>query len=148
MAEGHAAHAAALHDLASSAKTFLGEAALPTVRALSGAGAPALLLAMHRVMNAVQLGLRSPEAALHGYWMDWRTSNRSGRPLPMGDTLRLTGEGLATSPDISTPALLHALRTRHPMDAAPYLNQARPRTSKNCPNWTRRSTSYIHQTRT
>ena len=42
----------------------------------------------------------------------------------MGDTLRLTGEGSATSLHSSVPALLHALRTRHPIDAAPYLNQA------------------------
>ena len=35
--------------------------------------------------------LISPEAALYGHWMEWRESNRSGRPLFMGDTLRLTG---------------------------------------------------------
>ena len=43
----------------------------------------------------------------------------------MGDTLRLTGAGSATSLRSSAPALLHALRTRYPGDAAPYLNQAR-----------------------
>ena len=43
----------------------------------------------------------------------------------MGDTLRLTGAGLATSLHFSAPALLHALRTRCSRDAAPYLNQAR-----------------------
>ena len=39
-------------------------------------------------------------------------SNRSGRPLSMGPALRLTGAGSAMSLHISTPALLHALRTR------------------------------------
>ena len=57
--------------------------------------------------------------------MEWRTSNRSGRPLSMGDTLRLTGAGSAISLHSSAPALLQALRTRCPGDAAPYLNQAR-----------------------
>ena len=45
--EAHAAHAAAQHDSAGSARTFLGEAALPAVRALNGAGAPALLALMN-----------------------------------------------------------------------------------------------------
>ena len=57
--------------------------------------------------------------------MEWRESNRSGLPLSMGDTLRLTGTGSAMSLRSSTPALLHALRTHCPGDAAPYLNQAR-----------------------
>ena len=57
--------------------------------------------------------------------MEWRESNRSGRPLFMGDTLRLTGAGSAMSLRSSAPALLHALRTRYPGDVAPYLNQAR-----------------------
>ena len=56
--------------------------------------------------------------------MEWRESNRSGQPLSMGDTLRLTGAGSAMSLRSSAPALLHALRTRYPGDAAPYLNQA------------------------
>ena len=43
----------------------------------------------------------------------------------MGDTLRLTGAGSAMSLRSSAPALLHAPRTRHPGDTAPYLNQAR-----------------------
>ena len=43
----------------------------------------------------------------------------------MGDTLRLTGEDSATSLHSSALAVLHVLRTRHPMGAAPYLNQAR-----------------------
>ena len=80
---------------------------------------------MHRIVNAVPPGLIYPEAALYGHWMEWRTSNRSGRPLSMGDTLRLTGAGSATSLHSSAPALLHALRTRCPGDAAPYLNGAR-----------------------
>ena len=123
--EAHEAHAAAQHDLAGSARAFLSEAALPAVRALNAARAPTLLPAMHRIVNAVQPGLISPEAALYGHWMEWRTSNRSGRPLSMGDTLRLTGAGSAMSLHSSAPALLHALRTRCPGDTAPYLSQAR-----------------------
>ena len=80
---------------------------------------------MHRIVNAVQLGLISLEAALYGHWMEWRESNRSGRPLSMGDTLQLTGAGSAMSLRSSAPALLHALRTRYTGNAAPYLNQAR-----------------------
>ena len=57
--------------------------------------------------------------------MEWREYNRSGRPLSMGDTLRLTGAGSAMSLRSSAPALLHALRTRYPGNAAQYLNQAR-----------------------
>ena len=125
MAEAHEAHAAARCDLAGSARAFLNETALPAVRALNGAGAPTLLPAMHRIVNAVQLGLISLEAALYGHWMELRESNRSGRPLSMGDTRRLTGAGSAMSLRSSAPALLHALRTRYPGDAAPYLNQAR-----------------------
>ena len=80
---------------------------------------------MHRIVNAVRPGLISPEAALYGHWMEWRESNRSGRPLSIGDALRMTGAGSAMSLHSSAPALLHALRTRYPGDAAPYLNQAR-----------------------
>ena len=80
---------------------------------------------MHRIVNAIRPGLISPEAALYGHWMEWRESNRSGRPLSMGDTLRLTGAGSAMSLRSSAPALLHALRTRYPGDAVPCLNQAR-----------------------
>ena len=125
VAEAHEAHAAARCDLEGSAKAFLNETALPAVRALNGAGAPTLLPAMHRIVNAIGPGLISPEAALYGHWMEWRESNWSGRPLSMGDTLRLTGAGSAMSLRSSAPALLHALRTRYPGDAAPYLNQAR-----------------------
>ena len=125
VAKAHEAHAAARRDLTGSARAFLNDTALPAVRALNGAGAPTLLLAMHRIVNAVQPGLISPEAALYGHWMEWRESNRSGQPLSMGDTLRLTGAGSAMSLRSSAPALLHALRTRYPGDAAPYLNQAR-----------------------
>ena len=139
--EAHEAHAAAQHDAGESARTFLSEAALPAVRALNGAGAPTLLPAMHRIVNAVQPGLISPEAALFGHRMEWRTSNRSGRPLSMGDTLRPTGTGSAMSLQSSAPALLHALRTCCPGDTAPYLNQA-------CPSWTWLSTFYIRRTRT
>ena len=123
--EAHEAHAAARCDLTGSARAFLNETAHPAVRALNGAGAPTLLPAMHRIVNAVQPGLISPEAALYGHWMEWREPNQSGRPLSMGDTLRLTGAGSAMSLRSSAPALLHALRTRYPRDAAPYLNQAR-----------------------
>ena len=80
---------------------------------------------MHRIVNAVQPGLISPEAALYGHWMEWHESNRSGRPLSMGDTPQLTGAGSAMSLRSSAPALLHVLRTRYPGDAAPYLSQAR-----------------------
>ena len=124
MAEAHAAHAAALHDTAGSVTTFPGEDALPAVRALKGAGAPTLVLAIHRVVNAVRPGLVGPEAALYGYWIEWHTSNQSGRPVSMGDAVRLTGEGWATSLHSSAPALLHALKTRLSMHAAPYLNHA------------------------
>ena len=123
--EAHEAHAAAQRDPTGSARAFLSEAALPAVRALNGAAAPTLLPVMHRVVNAAQLGSISPEAALYGHWMEWRTSNRSGRPLSMGDTLQLTGAGCAMSLHSSVPALLHALRTRCPGDTAPYLNRAR-----------------------
>ena len=123
--EAHEAHAAAQHDPAGSARAFLSEAALPAVRALNRAGAPTLLPAMHRIVNAIRPGLISPKAALYGHWMQWRTSNRSCRPLCMGDTMRLTGAGSAMSLHSSAPALLHALRTRCPGDTAPYLNQAR-----------------------
>ena len=93
VAEAHEAHAAARRDLTGSARALLNDTALPAVRALNGAGAPTLLLAMHRIVNTVQPGLISPEAALYGHWMDWHESNQSGRPLSMGDTLQLTGAG-------------------------------------------------------
>ena len=125
VAEAHEAHTAARRDLTGSARAFLNETALPAVRALNGAGAPTLLPAMHRIVNAIQPGLISPEAALYGHWMEWHESNRSGRPLSMGDTLQLTGVGSAMSLRSSAPALLHALRTRYPGDTGPYLNQAR-----------------------
>ena len=123
--EAHEAHAAAQRDPTGSARAFLSEAALPAVCTLNGAGAPKLLPAMHRIVTAARPGLISPKAALYGHWMEWRTSNRSGRPLSMGDTLRLTGAGSAMSLHSSAPALLHALRARCPGDTAPYLNQAR-----------------------
>ena len=125
VAEAHKAHAAAQCDLGGSARAFLNETVLPAIRALTGARGPTLLPAMHRIVNAVRPGLISPEAALYGHWMEWCESNRSGRPMSMGDTLRLTGAGSAMSLRSSAPALLHALRTRYPGDAAPYLNQAR-----------------------
>ena len=125
VAEAHEAHAAARRDLTGSARAFLNETALPAVSALNGAGAPTLLPAMHRIVNAIQPGLIGPEAALYGHWMKWRESNRSGQPLSNRDTLRLTGAGSAMSLRSSAPALLHALRTRYPVDTAPYLNQAR-----------------------
>ena len=125
MTEAHEAHAAAQRDPTGSARTFLSEAALPAVCALNGAGAPTLLPAMHRIVNAARPGLISLEVALYGHWMEWRTSNRSGRPPSMGDTLRLTGAVSAMSLHGSAPALLHALRMRCPGDTAPYLNQAR-----------------------
>ena len=125
VAEAHEAHAAARRYPTGSARGFLNETALPVVRALNGAGAPTLLPAMHRIVNAIPLGLISLEPALYGHWMKWRESNRSGWPLSIGDTLRLTGAGSAMSLRNSAPALLHALRTRHPGDTAAYLNQTR-----------------------
>ena len=107
MAEAHEAHAAARRDPTGSARAFLN-------------GAPTLLPAMHRIVNAIQPGLIGPEATLYGHWMEWRESNRSGRPLSMGDTLRLTGAGSAMSLRSSAPALLHALMTRLPVDTATY----------------------------
>ena len=125
VAEAHEAHPAARRDPTGSARAFLNETALPAVRALNGAGAPMLLPAMHRIVNAIQPGLIGPEAALYKHWMEWRESNRSGRPLSLVDTLRLTGAGSAMSLRSSAPALLRALKTRYPGDTAPYLNQAR-----------------------
>ena len=67
MTEAHEAHAAAQRHQTGSARTFLSEAAFPAVRTLNGAGAPTLLLAMHRIVNAAQPGLISPVAALYGH---------------------------------------------------------------------------------
>ena len=125
VAEAHEAHAAARRDLTGSARAFLNETALTAVRALNRAGAPTLLLAMQRIVNVIQPGHISPEAALYGHWMEWHECNRSGRPLSMGDTLRLTGAGSAMSLRSSAPALLHVLRTRYRGDTALDLNQAR-----------------------
>ena len=122
VAEAHEAHAAAVPG---SAGAFLNETALSVVRALNGAGAPTLLPAMHRIVNAIQPGVISPEAALYGHWMEWHESNRSGWPLSMGDTLRLTGAGSAMCLRSSAPALPHVLRTRYPGDTAPNHDQAR-----------------------
>ena len=55
---------AARRDLTGSARAFLNETTLPAVRALNGAGGPTLLPAMQRIVNAVQPGLISPQAAL------------------------------------------------------------------------------------
>ena len=106
-------------------EAYEAHAAFPALRALNEAGAPTLLPATHRIVNAVWAGLISPEAAVYGHWMEWRTCNRSGRPLSIGDTLRLTGAGSAMSLHSSAPAPLHALRTRCPGDASPYLTHAR-----------------------
>ena len=125
VAEAHEAHAAARRDRTGSARAFLNKTALRAVHALNGAGAPTLLPAMHRIVNAIQPGLIGPEAALYGDWMEGRESNRSDRPLSMGDTPQLTGAGSAMSLRSSAPALLHALRTRYPGETAPCLNQAR-----------------------
>ena len=97
VAEAHEAHAAARCDLTGSARAFLNETALPAVPALKGGGRPTSLPAMHRIVNAIQPGLISPEAALYGHWIKWQESNRSGRPLSMQDTLWLTGAGSAMS---------------------------------------------------
>ena len=103
--EAHETHTAAQQDPAGSATAFLSEAALPAIRALNGAAAPTLLLAMHLIANAVQPGLISPEVALYRHWMELRTFNGSGRTLSMGDTLRLTGAGSASPAARSRDAL-------------------------------------------
>ena len=101
---------------------------------------------MHRIVNAVQPGLISPEAALYGHWMELRESNWSGRPLSMGDTLRLTGAGSAMSLRSSAPGLLHALRTRCPGDRPRTQTRRGPHTRGECLSRTRRSTFYTHRT--
>ena len=98
VAEAKEAHAAARCDLEGSARAFLNETALPAVRTLNGAGAPTLLPAMHRIVNAVRPGLISPEAALYGHWMEWRESNRSGRPLSHGGHPPADGSGVCHVP--------------------------------------------------
>ena len=113
------------HDVTQRAVRGLSSTRLPSRPSLNGAGAPTLLPAMHRIVNAIQPRLIGLEAALYGHWMEWRESNRPGRSLSMGDILRLTGAVSAMSLHSSAPALLHALRTRYPGDTAPYLNQAR-----------------------
>ena len=65
----------------------------------------------------------------------------------MGDTLRLTGAGSAMALHSSAPALLRALRTRCPGDAAPNLNQARVTYRGQVSEWMRHSTLYIRRTR-
>ena len=69
-------------------------------------------------------GSVDPEAALYGIWIEWYTSYQVGRPLSMGDTLRLTGERLANALRSTAPALLHALGTRFSAGDTLYLNQA------------------------
>ena len=114
VAEAHEAHAAARRDLTGSARAFLNETAFPAVRALNRAGAPMLLPAMHWIVNAIQPGFIGLEAALYGHWKEWRESNRLGRPLSMGDTLRLTGARSAMSLRSSAPA-----PAARPQDALP-----------------------------
>ena len=70
VAEAHEAHAAAPRDLTCSARASLNETTLPAVRNLNGTGAPTLLPAMRRIMDAIQPGLISPEAALYRHWME------------------------------------------------------------------------------
>ena len=84
VAEAHEAHAAARRDLTGSARAFLNETALPAVQALNGAGAPTLLPAMHRIVNAIQPGLISPEAALCGHWVDSTSPTSRAGPCPWG----------------------------------------------------------------
>ena len=80
VAEAHEAHAAAPCDLTRSARAFLNETTLPAVRALNGAGGPTLLPAMHRIVNAVQLGLISPETPSTG--TGWSGASPTGRAGP------------------------------------------------------------------
>ena len=82
--EAYEAHNAARRDPAGSARAFLSETALPDVRALNGAGAPALLSAMHRIVNLVQPGLISPEADSTGTgWSGVSPTGQAG-PCPSG----------------------------------------------------------------
>ena len=114
VAEAHEAHAAARHDLTGSVRAFLNETALPAVRALNGAGAPTLLPAMHQMVNTVQPGFISPEAALYGRWMEWRESNRSGRPLSSGGYPAADGSGVRHVPPQQRPS-----PAARPQDALP-----------------------------
>ena len=82
--EAHEAHAAARRDLTGSARAFLNKTALPAIRALNGAGAPTLLPAMNLIVNAVQLGLISSEAALYGHWMVGLAAVHGGYPAADG----------------------------------------------------------------
>ena len=153
VAEAHEAHAAARCDLEGSARAFLNETALPAVRALNGAGAPTLLPAMHRIVNAIQPGLISPGRPSTGTFLLCGSQLSGGLPGPAGahqpggGPLRALdgvarvqsvgpapvhgghpaadGSRVCHVPPQQCPALLHALRTRYPGDAAPYLNQAR-----------------------
>ena len=82
VAEAHEALAVARCDLTGSARAFLNETALPAVRALNGAGAPTLLPAMHRIVNAVQPGLiRRPSKGTG--WSGASPTGRAG-PCPWG----------------------------------------------------------------
>ena len=73
VAEAHEAQAAARRDPTGSARAFLNETALRAVRALNGAGAPTLLRAIHRIVNAIQLGLIGPETVSTGTGSPWGT---------------------------------------------------------------------------
>ena len=82
VAEAHEAHAAARCDLEGSARAFLNETALLAVRALNGGGAPTLLPAMHRIVNAIRPGLTTRPSTGTG----WSGANPIGRagPCPWG----------------------------------------------------------------
>ena len=84
VAEAHQAHAAARCDLEGSARAFLNETALPAVRALNGAGAPTLLPAMHRIVNAVRPGSSARRRPSTG--TGWSVASPIGRagPCPWG----------------------------------------------------------------
>ena len=117
--EAHAAHAAPLHNLAGSARTFRCEAAFPAVRALNGAGAPTLLPAMNRVFSACLAGaLRSqsgPLRALYG------ANVQPVGPAPVNSGCPAAdGRRVGHLPPQQRPGPASC-----PEDAAPYLNQAR-----------------------
>ena len=79
VAEAHEAHAAARCDLEGRARAFLNETALPPVRALNRAGAPTLLPAMHRIVNAS--ARRRPSTGTG--WSGASPIGRAG-PCPLG----------------------------------------------------------------
>ena len=119
VAEAHKAHAAARRDLTDSARAFLNETAHPAVRALNRAGAPTLLPAMHRIVNAIQPGAHQPGGG------PLRELDRVARVQPVGpapvhgEYPAADGSGVRHVPPQQRPS-----PAARPQDAAPYLNLA------------------------